>query len=113
MKQSKLGDTADKNLQEKARELIEDALFDNDNEFAQPSPTVIWWDRKGYLEPVVRDAAENLDIEFVEAEKSPLELRKGGFSGKPEIWYVPQAKDGRDWFEDVRSIGGEIECASS
>ncbi len=106
MKQNKLGDTADKNLQEKAKELIENKI-----DLTQPSPTVIWWDRKGFLEPVVEEAAKNLDIDIVRAEKSPLELRNKGFSGKPEIWYVPQAKEGREWFEDVSSIGGEIEKA--
>jgi hypothetical protein len=106
MKQSKLGDTAEKNLQEKAEELIADKI-----DLTQPSPTLIWWDRKGFLEPVVEEAAENMDIDFVQAEKSPLELRKNGFSGKPEVWYVPQAKEGREWFEDVNSIGGEMEYA--
>ena len=106
MKQSKLGDTADKNLQEKAKDIIE-----NEIDLTQPSPTVIWWDRKGFLEPVVEEAAKNLDIDIVKAEESPLELRNKGFNGNPEIWYVPQDKDGRDWFEDVSSMGGEIEYA--
>ena len=106
MKQNKLGETAEKTLQEKAEEIIEENI-----DRTQPSPVVLWWDRKGYLEPVIKEAAKNVGINFVKANRTPLELRKEGFSGNAEVWYVPQAKEGRDWFKDVGSLGGEIELA--
>ncbi len=74
---------------------------------------VVWWDDGGHLREIVRSAAEQIGVGFSEAERFPLELRRTAIAEPdgPLVWYVPEAKDGRDWFRDVRETGGEIELS--
>lgn len=77
---------------------------------------VVWWDGGGYLEDVVRSAAEELGVGFRAAAGYPLELRIGAVAeereaDRPLVWYVGEAKEDRDWFRDIRETGGEITCS--
>lgn len=76
---------------------------------------VIWWDEGGHLKRVVRQATAELGVEFRAAERFPLDLRKGAVQEEDEtklqVWYVPESKEGRDWFRDIRETGGEVVCS--
>jgi len=72
---------------------------------------VVWWDDGGHLREVIRAAADRIGVGFSEAERFPLELRRNAIDEPetPHVWYIPQAKENRDWFRDIRETGGEIE----
>lgn len=73
---------------------------------------VIWWDDGGFLREIIEDAAEELGVGFRAAEQFPLELRQSTNQAddRPTVWYIGEAKAGRDWFRDIRETGGEITC---
>jgi len=73
---------------------------------------VVWWDDGGYLEDVVASAAEQAGVGFRAAQRYPLDLREGAveeeIDSTPQVWYIPDGKDGRDWFRDIKETGGEV-----
>lgn len=96
-------------LTEQAEGKIESAFPERHSEHAR----VIWWDDGGFLEDIVRSAAEELQVGFRAAESFPLDLRTSAVTeeretNQPIVWYIGEAKDGRDWFRDIRETGGEI-----
>lgn len=99
---------ANQSLQERAASLLSDAFDSTEN----PAPTVLWWDRGGHLRDVLRDARKSLNgVEWREAEGLPLSLRRHATEDEnvPALWYVPEAKNGREWFRDIEVAEGEIE----
>lgn len=99
-------------LVERAASKIESAFPESHTD----SVRVIWWDDGGFLEEVVQSAADELGVNFRAADDFPLDLRIGAVRNEretnhPQVWYVDEAKDGRDWFRDVRETGGEITCS--
>ncbi|WP_257301031.1 BREX-5 system phosphatase PglZ [Haloarchaeobius sp. FL176] len=77
---------------------------------------VVWWDDGGHLEETVQQAASNLGIGFRAAEGFPLSLRTDAIAeeretDRPIVWYIGEAKAGRDWFRDIRETGGEVSCS--
>ncbi|MFC6993856.1 BREX-5 system phosphatase PglZ [Haladaptatus sp. GCM10025707] len=77
---------------------------------------VVWWDDGGFLADVVEAAADQLGIGFRAADRFPLDLRVGAVDEErvvdgPKVWYIPEGKNRRDWFRDIRETGGEIECS--
>lgn len=100
-----------KTLTDQAEQKIEQAFPSSHTESAR----VVWWDAGGYLEGIVRSAAEEIGVGFRAAEGFPLNLRVDAVeeereTDRPLIWYIDEAKAGRDWFRDVRETGGEISC---
>lgn len=81
-----------------------------------PRSRVLWWDAGGYLREVIQAACREMGIPFVEGDH-PLKFRQwvaeqGDVpSDEPNrvVWYVPEAKQGRDWFRDVAAMGGIVE----
>lgn len=96
-------------LEDQAKSQLEEAFPDGHAE----SVRVVWWDDGGHLREVVREAAGRLGIGFSEAEDFPLELRRHARTepDTPRVWYIPEMKDGRDWFRDIRETGEEIELS--
>ncbi|WP_254821929.1 BREX-5 system phosphatase PglZ [Haloglomus halophilum] len=98
-------------LTELATQRIEQAFPD---QYAGPV-RIVWWDDGGYLEEIVRRATEAIggEIGFRAAEEFPLDLRTGAVAEEhdgatPQVWYIGEAKAGRDWFRDIRETGGEV-----
>lgn len=100
---------ARKSLYEKAKEEIKQRI----NSSKSPNPRVVWWDDGGYLRNVIEAASEFIESEFIESDSSILSLREKTLEHPDEIqvWYIPESKDGRDWFRDVKETGGEIEMS--
>lgn len=74
---------------------------------------VVWWDDGGYLKEVIAEAAEEAGVEFRAADRFPLDLRQGAVEEEhqgetPQVWYIGEAKDDRDWFRDIKETGGEV-----
>jgi hypothetical protein len=81
-----------------------------------PRHRILWWDAGGHLRDVVRRACQERSVPFVEQEH-PLAFRRWvaeqgeAPSDEPDevVWYVPDAPRGRDWFRDVKHMGGVVE----
>ncbi|MDB2242700.1 BREX-5 system phosphatase PglZ [Halorubrum ezzemoulense] len=77
-------------------------------------PIVLWWDDGNYLEDIIKQACDELDVTLKIAEETPLELRANPVDGE-QVWYVPHVKHPDDvegdfdWFRDVEHTGGEVE----
>jgi hypothetical protein len=99
------------NLEEQALRFIREQFPSKRAETAR----IVWWDDGGYLREVVQQATVELGVEFRTAEGFPLQLRKRAVEEEDvtdlQVWYVPESKNGRDWFRDVRETGGEIVCS--
>lgn len=102
---------ATKSLNEKAREDLK-AAFENEK---PGSRRVLWWDHGGHLQSSLQRAANDLGAAFITRE-DPLAFRAWVATfetpaNEPErvVWYVPDAKRGRDWFRDIKHLGQEIE----
>ena len=76
---------------------------------------VVWWDRGGHLQKVIKQVCDSSGIRFIEAEKNPLSLRKKTLENgsEYEVWYIPEAKNDRDWFRDIRELGDNTEIICS
>lgn len=98
-----------KTLVAQARDRLEATFPDVHTETVR----VVWWDDGGFLREIIRAAAEELGVDFSEAERFPLELRQTANTEAdgPCVWYIPEGKDGRDWFRDIRETGGEIDLS--
>lgn len=99
---------ARQSLGERAVSLLSDAFASTEN----PAATVLWWDPGGHLEDILRRACEELDgPTWRKAERLPISLRRYAAEERdgPAVWYVPEAKDSRDWFRDIEAAGAEIE----
>lgn len=99
-------------LTERAASKIESAFPESHTAIAR----VVWWDDGGYLEDIVRSAADDLGVGYRAADSYPLDLRIGAVTeeretNQPLVWYIGESKDGRDWFRDIRETGGEITCS--
>jgi len=94
-------------LEDQAKAHLEDEFPDD----YATAVRVVWWDDGGHLREVIRAAADRIGVGFSEAERFPLELRRNAIDEPetPHVWYIPQAKENRDWFRDIRETGGEIE----
>lgn len=99
-------------LQERASQLLQERFE------AAPGPRrrILWWDAGGHLRGVIEDACQALGVPFV-ARHHPLAFREwvaeqgATPASEPDrvVWYVPEAKNGRDWFRDVEAMGAVIE----
>jgi hypothetical protein len=49
------------------------------------------------------------------ADGNPLTLRREALEEPQDrvLWYVPEAKEGRDWFRDIREAGDDTEITCS
>ncbi|WP_323676876.1 BREX-5 system phosphatase PglZ [Halorubellus sp. PRR65] len=103
-----------------AKQTLPDAAKDSiQSEFdrAESSdPIVLWWDDGNYLEDIIAQACDELDVPLKIAEETPLELRADPVDGE-QVWYVPHVKEPEhtegdyDWFRDVEHTGGEVEMS--
>lgn len=99
---------ARRSLREGASHLIRQRLQNTEN----PNPVLVWWDRGGYLETVLEEACRELgDVVLRKEEGLPLSLRRHApeATDSGAVWYIPEAKKGREWFRDIRAAGGEIQ----
>lgn len=98
---------ARRSLQEAAEDLIRDGF----DEASGPRPRVIWWDDGGHLESVIDEACDEIGIDVWKAQSNPLQLRAQATTegDDPVLWYVPEARDGREWFRDISETGSQIE----
>lgn len=99
-------------LTDEARQQLQQAFPDSHTAAVR----VVWWDDGGYLADIVKDATQKMDIGFRAADEFPLDLRTDAVEeeremDRPVVWYVPEAKAGRDWFRDIRETGGEVACS--
>ena len=103
--------TATQTLQERARQKIERALQASQ----APHPRVLWWDAEGHLQSVLREAMSALGASITVADGNPLTLRREALEEPQDraLWYVPEAKEGRDWFRDIREAGDDTEITCS
>ncbi|WP_180984789.1 BREX-5 system phosphatase PglZ [Salinibacter ruber] len=98
------------------REEAQEVLRQHFESAPGPRSRFLWWDAGGHLRDVVRRACQELDVPFVE-EEHPLAFRQwvaeqgASPSDEPDevVWYVPDAPRDRDWFRDVRHMGGIVE----
>ena len=102
---------AKKSLNEKAREDLKVAFESG----KAGSRRVLWWDHGGHLKSLLQRTADKLGATFI-AREDPLAFRAWVASfetpaDEPDrvVWYVPDAKRGRDWFRDINHQGQEIE----
>ncbi|UPM45336.1 BREX-5 system phosphatase PglZ [Halocatena salina] len=76
-------------------------------------PIVLWWDDGHYLEDILQQACDELDVHLKIAEETPLDLRTDPVDGE-QVWYVPHVKDPEDvegdydWFRDIEHTGSEV-----
>lgn len=89
------------------RSLIEQAWHEIERRLSgmpEPYERVLWWDAGGHLLRIIRGACDAAGIGFSAAEGSPLTLRQKALdeADRPYVWYIPDAKDNRDWFRDIR-----------
>lgn len=98
---------ARRSLQEAGAEQIRDSF----DQASGPRPRVLWWDDGGYLDTVIDEACTEIGIEIAKADGNPLKLREYADEEgeEPVLWYVPEARDGREWFRDIKETGDEIE----
>ena len=103
--------TATQTLQERACQKIERALQASQ----APRPRVLWWDAEGHLQSVLREAMSALGAGITVADGNPLTLRREALEEPQDrtLWYVPEAKEGRDWFRDIREAGDDTEITCS
>lgn len=95
---------ATQSLSEAAEAKLTDAI----NDAVDDAPTILWWDEGGYLENIVKTAADSLGCEFHVATDTPLELRATAPRDQT-VWYAPNPKDEyTDWFEDIETTGNVI-----
>ena len=103
---------ARRSLKEEAKQVLQQR-FDS---APDPRRRVLWWDAGGHLRDVLRRACSELDVPFVE-RKHVLGFRQWvaeqGETPSDEpgrvVWYVPEPTAGRDWFRDVKHMGGLVE----
>jgi hypothetical protein len=100
------------NLQEKTESILRQRF----EKVPGPRKRLLWWDAGGYLKPFVEAACDERNYTFV-AQDHPLAFRQWvadqGETPDSEpthaVWYVPEAKHGRDWFRDVEAMGDVVE----
>jgi len=103
---------AQHSLSEEVGERVDQIL----NDAPGPRPRILWWDAGGHLRTVIQRVCREMEISFVEQDH-PLQFRtwvaeqgrKPSDEPSRVVWYIPQAKHGRDWFRDVEALGAVIE----
>lgn len=104
------GGQAKETLQDVAQKKLKDVI----NKSKDKHPRIVWWDAGGCLGQVIEEACDELGLTFLGADEGrPLSLREKTLDKRNEsqVWYIPEAKKGRQWFKDVKETGGEIQLS--
>ncbi|MFW6030572.1 MAG: BREX-5 system phosphatase PglZ, partial [Halanaerobiales bacterium] len=98
-------------------DIVEEKIKNAFTEIKAPFKRVVWWDDGGYLRDVIEEICNKKNIGFTSAENNPLSIRAKALNegNEPRVWYIPEAKKGRDWFRDIKELrednGSEINCS--
>ncbi len=102
---------AHRSLQEEAKQILRQCFGDAPG----PRRRVLWWDAGGHLRGLLKRVCREMDIDFVGADH-PLELRQWTHNQGEVLqeepgrvlWHVPEPERDRDWFRDVKVMGGIV-----
>lgn len=105
------GGQAKETLQEVAQKKLKSVITKSKDKY----PRIVWWDAGGNLKPVIEEACDELSLTFLGADEGrPLSLREKTLDKRNEsqVWYIPEPKNGRQWFKDVKETGGELQLSA-